>query len=221
MPQKIKRINLGAVNCYLVETETGFILVDTGFADKRTILEKEMESSGCTPGKLDLIILTHGDIDHTGNGAYLRQKYGVKIAIHGADAGMVESGRLLTDRRVTSLFLRMMQWLFKSRFTKMMADFERFKPDLTLEEGQNLSGDGFKARVLHIPGHTPGSIAILTEGGDLICGDILQNYYHPQVSAIISDAAELAASIERLKNLPVQTVFPGHGQPFQMSEFVK
>jgi len=221
MPQEIKTINLGGVNAYLVKTGTSFILVDTGFADNRAVLEKEMQSAGCAPGNLNLIILTHGDIDHTGSAAYLRKKYGAKIAIHRADVEMVENARLLTDRKVTSPLLRIIQWTFKSNFTKMMANFECFAPDLYLDEGQNLGEYGFEAGVLHIPGHTPGSIAILTASGDLFCGDTLQNYIKPQAAVIVSDVVQLAASIKRLKELPVQTVFPGHGKPFRMSLLVK
>jgi hydroxyacylglutathione hydrolase len=98
MRQEIKTINLllpyhlGSVNCYLIETETGYILIDTGGSNKRTDLEKELESAGCQPGYLKLIVLTHGDFDHTGNAAYLRKKFGTTIAMHDDDSGMVERG---------------------------------------------------------------------------------------------------------------------------------
>ncbi len=63
MTSEIKTINLGLVNCYLVKTGDGFFLIDTGWATKRTELEKELESAGCKPGNLKLVILTHGDSD--------------------------------------------------------------------------------------------------------------------------------------------------------------
>jgi len=60
---------LGTVNCHLIETDTGYILIDTGCSNKRTELEKELESAGCKPDNLKLIVLTHGDFDHTCNAA--------------------------------------------------------------------------------------------------------------------------------------------------------
>ena len=39
-------------------------------------------TAGCKLGSLKLIVLTHGDFDHTGNAAYLRHKYAIKIAMH-------------------------------------------------------------------------------------------------------------------------------------------
>jgi len=75
-----------------METDAGFILIDTGCSNKRVELEKRLESAGCKPGDLKLIVLTHGDFDHTGNAAYLRKKFGAKIAMHHEDSGMVERG---------------------------------------------------------------------------------------------------------------------------------
>ncbi len=45
-----------------------------------------------TGNRLKLIVLTHGDFDHTGNAVYLRQRLGAPIAIHAGDAGMPERG---------------------------------------------------------------------------------------------------------------------------------
>ena len=105
MPQEIKTIrlplpyHLGSVNCYLIATDTGNILIDTGGSNKRTDLEKELESAGCKPGNLKLIVVTHGDFDHTGNAAYLRKKFGTKIAMHADDSGMLEHGDMFWNRK--------------------------------------------------------------------------------------------------------------------------
>ena len=96
MPQEIKTIRLplpfhiGSVNCYLIKTDTGYILIDTGSSNQRASLEKELDRLGCQPGNLKLIVITHGDFDHTGNAAYLRTKFTTKIAMHDDDAGMEE-----------------------------------------------------------------------------------------------------------------------------------
>jgi hypothetical protein len=64
MPQEIKTIrlllpyHLGSVNCYLIETDIGYILIDTGGSNKRTDLETELASAGCKPSYLKLIVLT-------------------------------------------------------------------------------------------------------------------------------------------------------------------
>jgi len=97
---------------------------------------------------------------------------------------------------------------------------ERFKPDLYIDEGYDLSEYGLDAKVLHIPGHSKGSIGILT-GGDLFCGDLFENKDKPVLSSIMDDLSAANASVEKLKKLRIKTVYPGHGKPFSMEHFMK
>ncbi len=200
---------LGTVNCYLVETGTGFILIDTGASNKRAELEKELAGVGCTPGNLDLIVLTHGDFDHTGNAAYLRERFGARIAMHKDDSGMAEHGDMFWNRTSGSTLLRILAPIL-FRFPKS----SRFTPDFYLEDGDALSPFGFEARVLSIPGHSKGSLGILTVGGDLFCGDLLENTDKPAPNSIMDDPAACEASIGKLQGFHINTVYPGHGNPF-------
>ncbi|MFW5727599.1 MAG: MBL fold metallo-hydrolase [Spirochaetia bacterium] len=207
---------LGTVNCYLIKTDTGYILIDTGCSNNRTELEKELERAGCKPGNLKLIVLTHGDFDHTGNAAHLRKKFCLKIVIHNGDSGMVEREDMFWNRRKGNIFLRIIvRILF--RFGKK----ERFKPDFYIDEGCDFSDYGFDAKVLHIFGHSKGSIGILTADGNLFCGDLLENEDKPVLNSIMDDLTEANASIEKLKKFEVSTVYPGHGKSFPMEMFIK
>ena len=205
-----------SVNCYLVRTGDGFILIDTGRTNKRGAIEKQLESAGCQPGNLTLIVLTHGDFDHCGNAAYLRKKFGTKIAMHKGDSGMVERGDMLWNRNKQNILIRI---IFKLFFRLSKSD--RFKPDLYIDEGYDFSRYGFDAKVLDIPGHSQGSIGILTAGGDLFCGDLLANVAKPEIWSIIDDSVAAYASVEKLKRLQINIVYPGHGQPFPMELFMK
>jgi len=222
MPQEIKIISLllpyklGSVNCYLIQTDTGYILIDTGGSNKRAELEKELESAGCKPGYLKLIVLTHGDFDHAGNAAYLRKEFDTKIAMHDDDSGMVERGDMFWNRKKGNILFRMIAPLL-FRFSKS----NRFKPDFYINEGYDLSEYGFDAQVLYIPGHSKGSIGILTAGGDLIGGDLLENTDKPALNSIMDDSTAANASVEQLKSLEIIAVYPGHGKPFPMEQFIK
>ena len=219
MPKETKTISLslpfrmGSVNCYLIETDTGYVLIDTGGSNSRKELVKELESAGCKPGLLKLILLTHGDFDHAGNAAYLRNAFGGKIAMHSADAGMVERGDMFVNRKRPNIIIRMLLPIF-SRF----GSSERFAPDLLVEDGDGLSEYGFDARVISIPGHSKGSIGILTAEGDLFCGDLLENTRGPVLNSLIDNLAEARDSLQRLESLNIQMVYPGHGQPFPMRQ---
>ncbi len=220
MPHEVKPISLGGVNSYLVKTGADLILIDTGFASKRAVLDREMEKEGCKPGNLKLIILTHGDADHAGNGAYLREKYGAPIAMHPDDWGMVERGDMGWNRKAKPDKISMVFRIMGPLIMLMggSAKFDLFKPDLAVDEGFDLSEYGFDAKVLHIPGHSKGSIGVLTAGGDLFCGDLL---YNMPGFFIADDAAAYNASLKRLSSLGIKTVYPGHGKPFSLELFMK
>ncbi len=222
MAQKVRTITLampyrlGGVNCYLVQTRAGYILIDTGSSNQRRELESELGNAGCEPGLLKLITLTHGDFDHIGNAAYLRNRFGAEIAMHGDDAGMAERGDMFWNRRSGNALLRRIAPIL-FRFPRS----DRFTPDIQLNEGFDLSPYEFDARILTIPGHSKGSVGILTTGGNLFCGDLLTNRGEPALNDIIDDLAAAQASVERLKSLGIQTIYPGHGEPFTMETFLQ
>jgi glyoxylase-like metal-dependent hydrolase (beta-lactamase superfamily II) len=209
-------INLGSVNCYLVTTGSGYILIDTGGTNKRRDLENGLEIAGCLPGNLTLIVLTHGDFDHTGNAAYLRKKFATKIAMHPADSGMAEQGDMFWNRKKPNFLIKMITPIL-FRFSES----ERFIPNIVLEDGTDLSEYGFDAQVLYIPGHSKGSIGILTAGGDFFCGDLLENTNGPGLNSIMDDVETANASVEKLKGFDINTIYPGHGKPFPMDLFIQ
>jgi hydroxyacylglutathione hydrolase len=209
-------LKLGHINCYLIETDAGYILIDTGGSNKRAALEKELENTGCRPDNLKLILLTHGDFDHAGNAAYLRHKFGSKIAMHVKDSSMVERGDMFLNRKRPNILVRKLVPIL-SGFGKA----ERFTPDLYLDDGDEFSEYGFGARVICIPGHSPGSIGILTAGGDLFCGDLFENTAEPVLNSLMDDLAAAHASLEKLQNLEINIVYPGHGEPFSLETFKK
>lgn len=203
-----------SVNCYLVRLEDGFVLIDTARRGQRARVENALDRAGCRPGNLHLIVLTHGDFDHCGNAAYLRQKFSTRIAMHRDDLGMVEKGDMFWNRKQPNPFMKRIFDLFIS-----LSPADRFTPDLWLKEGDELSAHGLDARVIELPGHSKGNIGILTADGDLFCGDLLGNLGKPAIWSLVDDAVVMAASVEKLKDLPIETVYPGHGQSFPMAAF--
>jgi hydroxyacylglutathione hydrolase len=232
MATQIKVINLGGVNCYLLSAGDGFVLIDTGFAGKRGQLAKELENAGCRPGNLKLIILTHGDIDHAANAAYLREKFAAKIAMHRDDAGMVEDGNMGRSRKarpdkISIIGLMIILLGNVSTILTLSNKFEKFTPDLYVEDRQSLSEYGIDASVICLPGHSKGSIGILTPEGDpsvasgqaLFCGDLLWNIRKPGLHFLVDDLAAHTSSTQKLKGMNIKTVYPGHGSPFSMEKF--
>jgi hydroxyacylglutathione hydrolase len=205
------------VNSYLVKTDNGYFLIDTGITKKRGQLEKQLNEAGCRPGDLKLIIITHGHLDHVGNAAYLRDKYGAKIAMHSGDSKMVETGDMFVDAR-GGILIGLIGVLMK---TLGLSDYEKIKPDIYLEDDQDLSAYGLNAKVIHTPGHSNGSISVLTAEGDLFCGDLFNNNGKPEKASLIQDSQLLDTSVERIGALGIATIYPGHGKPFRMEQLTE
>lgn len=235
MNQEIIRIDLQGVNCYLGKEGGNFILFDTGgpltldptFTDRSEALIKELERLGCKPGNLKLILLTHGDIDHVGNAVTIRDRFQTQIAMHPGDLELVESPTLEKMMRsfnyrspIYKLIFRIMKKQIARISEKILTVFKTFSPDIMVTEGDSLLQYGFNAKVLHIPGHTAGSIGILTENNDLIAGDIMINLKKPGIAPNANDFKILEESMKRIKLLNLNMIYPGHGLPFRMSDLL-
>jgi len=198
-------------NCYLVKNDQNYILIDTGLRSKRKTLLKELEKYGCHLGNLKLIIITHGDFDHTGNCAFFQTKFRCPIAIHKEDSPMVERGDMFINRTKGNKSLRIL--------INKVFNFERFTPDLLLEDGNTLQNYGINATIFHIPGHSKGSIGILTADGHFFCGDLFDNTKTPEINPIMDNPEEALKSVIKLKALEIKEIYPGHGKPFSVIEF--
>ncbi|MDR6972864.1 glyoxylase-like metal-dependent hydrolase (beta-lactamase superfamily II) [Leifsonia shinshuensis] len=94
-------------------------------------------------------------------------------------------------------------------------------PTATLEDGDTVDLGDRRLRALHLPGHTRGSLCLFDEeagalfSGDVIYDDILLDDLHE------SDVDQYVATMLRLQDLPVQTVYPGHGDPFDRARMLE
>ncbi len=184
----------GANNCYLIETIKGFILIITGKKINYTKLHEVLSSKGCISTHINLIIFTSFSSSNYKSYAYLKEKYNADIAMHILDR------ELLNEPQKTSV-ARMIKNLLQSK------PETTFEPDLIIDEGFNLSDYGLNARVLYVPGISK-SVGILTDNGELFCDDLKELDDHKQPAQNMN-----AGYLERLKNLLVATVYPGHGDP--------
>jgi len=217
---EINIITLKNVNCYLIKFNEGYILIDTGYTKNRIQVQEKINDLGCKPGALKLILITHGDFDHIGNVAYLQKKYGAKVAMHHDDLGMAEHSNMFWNRtginRILKKLIQIMLILSRLKLKKV----DRFTPDIFLEDGDDLSDHGFNAKVIHVPGHSKGSIGFLTSNGDLFCGDLLENLKKPVEGSLIDNKDESNASISKLKEIALKKIYPGHGEPFSFEDYL-
>lgn len=187
-------------NVYLVVTEDGLLLVDSGMRGNAKRILAFTKSLGHQPRDLRFIVLTHCDMDHVGSVAKLKELTGAQVAIHELDAPVLSG-----DQRPQKGGL-VMAVLHRLLFRSVV-------PDLLLNDGDTI--DGF--HVMHVPGHTAGSLVLYRDDGVVFSGDALLSNKHGQVRSpdprLALDRTEALASAERIKALPIKLLLTGHGSP--------
>ncbi|MEA4895863.1 MAG: MBL fold metallo-hydrolase, partial [Oscillospiraceae bacterium] len=183
------------------------ILIDTcNYKDGPKILERIMGKN------VRLILLTHGHFDHVSSAKYLSKRLGVPIALSAEDVPIIGKGEdsILLG---TTLLGRASSLVSKPVLRK--STYSYFEPDIMLEDGQDLSEYGVKARVVALPGHTKGSVGVLTDDGDIIVGDAMFNVFRPTVARIFENEKAMRQSVERIKKSGAKTIYVGHGNPIK------
>jgi glyoxylase-like metal-dependent hydrolase (beta-lactamase superfamily II) len=177
-------------NCYIVYCRETLecALIDPG-------AEAERIFSAVTALKLrpTLLLNTHGHIDHTGANRDITERYGVPFRIHAGDLELLQS----TDYVELSL---------------MLGARQSPAPDSFLNEGDEVAVGRQSLRVIHTPGHTPGSVS-LYGNGLLFSGDTLFCGGFGRTDLPGGSWKDLKRSIEEhIMVLPEETVvLPGHG----------
>lgn len=195
-----------AGNVYLLAGEQT-TLVDTGMPGTASRILDYVQGLGRAPGDVTRIVLTHYHVDHLGSTAALKERTGAKVLAHPGDAPVI-SGEEPHPPPNQAL----MRVLF--RIVPAMSRFDPVTPDVLLEDGAELDILG-GATVVHVPGHTPGAIALhLPEKRLLICGDAIDNRggnLGAPPSPFTVDQDQAIASIRRMAELDFDVLCPGHG----------
>jgi glyoxylase-like metal-dependent hydrolase (beta-lactamase superfamily II) len=187
-------------------TDERLTLIDAGMVGSRLALDRYLRRIGREMEELDLVICTHGHPDHIGGlRELIAARPGITIAMHPADiAGLTVTLRQALDRSLEASVRRGQLINF---LTPAPAALEPLEDGTTLDVGGGL-------RVIHTPGHTPGSICLFAvRGRVLFTGDVLQVRRGRLVhaSAFFShDLAESRASVARLLELDVAAIAFSH-----------
>ena len=190
---------LYATNCWIIATGIGAecIIVDPGMPDISIEIEAIISEKKLKPVAS---LLTHGHLDHTFSIKPLADGYGISAYIHSEDRRAISNPELLHGSDFARNFIE---------------GHEFFEPKsvVDLKNGEVLNFVGLHIKVIHSPGHTPGSLMFVVNDELLISGDVL---FAGSIGRTDTPLGSMESMQKTLKNkvLPLDDslrVLPGHG----------
>ncbi len=174
-------------------------LVDVGHVGRRTVLEEALSRRGLTPADIDVTVMTHAHWDHNQNFDLF---YNAPVLIHGVERKYAHKPH--RNDWATP------QW------TGVMVDHHPIVQEV--EEGYEIEPG---VSIIHTPGHSPGSIAVMVETDMGLCavtGDVLHFAgvaITKQNPLVFWNEVEARKSIERIVE-SADNIYPGHDRPFRL-----
>lgn len=213
---RVETLSLTASQAYLIHSPRP-LLVDVGLERDQPRVLRALDRHGLSPHDLGAIILTHAHADHAGAIAGIATRSGAPVIAGASDLGVIRAGGESGSAPVTSL-RRLL-----GRFG-LVQSYPPLPPEarvVSVSEELSLSAFGAHGRIMPVPGHTSGSIAVVLETGDAFAGDMVIGGYalgrinrtRPVDHFIHSNRAWNHASLALLLATQAHTWYLGHGGP--------
>jgi len=216
----IHRLGSGLVNSYLIEEAGQVTIIDAGMPGHWSALAPELGLMGRSISDVRAIVLTHGHSDHVGFAERARVEAHIPIRVHADDAALARGeapnpgkggGPMRIGPLVRFLVYGVRHGALRTKNPKEVSTFD---------DGAALDLPG-GPRVILLPGHTPGSVALHMASLDaLFVGDaiatesVTSGATGPMIAPFSADRALAVASLHRLDGLEADWLLPGHGQPW-------
>ena len=221
----VHRLSNVYTNWYLIEDGGRLTVLDAGLPRDWRHFQAALSRLGFATSDIDAVLITHHHRDHAGNAERLRSA-GARVFSHPEDAPYLRGEQRFSDRGIVRYIWRPWYAAYIARY--VARGILRTPPIVQLDEledGEAVDVPG-SPRVLHAPGHTPGSCALFLEDRSLLfTGDTLvtldvargpRGRQGPQVvrGPHTGDAELAAQSLDVLAGTKARTLLPGHGEPW-------
>jgi glyoxylase-like metal-dependent hydrolase (beta-lactamase superfamily II) len=186
---------------YMIDAGGELVLIDSGAGESSSQLIDNINALGFNPQQLKVIIATHAHIDHIGALSYFQDKYYVKLISHEMDTTAIETGKGTGAE------------LYGVPYQPCQIDIRISKAEESLTFGP------YQFKLIHIPGHTPGSIAIYVDMEKRVLFG--QDIHGPYIPAWGADLAQACSSLQKLIDVKADILCEGHFGIYQPASEVK
>lgn len=192
-----------SMDCCVYLIDAGeLVLIDSGAGRSLNRIADNIQTLGFEPEKISTVIATHSHIDHIGSLHDIQHTYGAKVIANKGDADAIESG------------IKVGAEYYGVKYKPCIVDIKIEGPDNTL----NIGSHEFK--LIHIPGHTPGSIAVALSIADklVLFGQDIHGPYHANWGGEPEKAIE---SLKILRDTGADILCEGHYGVIKPAEKVR
>lgn len=199
----------GRSNSYLVSSDNGNVLVDTGVESAFIQLQKNMDQLRLTNKNIDVLVLTHTHFDHCQNACAIREQEKCILVMGEKEACYSLSGYTPLPNGtfpITRIISKLGNRIGQSRF-----GYKPFVADKLINSTLNL--DDYNLTLIPTSGHSQGSISVIIDNEIAIVGDTLFGVFRNWVFPPFADDIDgMLKSWEILLNTTCNTFLPGHGK---------
>lgn len=201
------------VYLYLLRGERN-VVIDTGIVPApRRDLEPVLKQHGLALSDIALILNTHGHPDHTGGNATIQAAGGAEIYLHKAEEPFLNDLENIFDLYSAPVFEAMGADLSAEKRAFLAGAGPALSADRFLDDGDVIEvGSGIELQVIHLPGHSNGSIGFYwADEAVLFSGDAVSGLHVGEGKLpIILDILAYMKSLQRLREMPIRLLLCGH-----------
>jgi hydroxyacylglutathione hydrolase len=215
---KIIKILSGRSNVFLLTNGDKNILIDTSPANKWRKLERRLRKHHID--HIEYLILTHSHYDHTGNTSRIKSRFGSQVILHRNEEYYLKTGEIIVPKGTNPVTRFIINYL-ASKVTDQLK-FEPCQPDILVDSDFDLAGFGFNGRIVHTPGHSPGSVSIIIDDELAFVGDTMFGIFWWTVfPPFADDATQMVNSWTVLLATKCSIFLPSHGSSKNRTQLQK
>jgi hydroxyacylglutathione hydrolase len=205
---RIIRVLAGRSNVFLLTNGKKNILIDTSPKFMRRKLDKGLRKLNVT--LIDYLILTHTHFDHAANAFWIKEKYQAKVFVHKSESSYLTNGENIIPQG-TNLITRTLVSLLGKMFLSR-AKYQPCQYDILVDTEFDLDEAGFNARIIHTPGHSPGSMSVIIDDEIAVVGDAMFGIFKWSVfPPYANDVKQMIKSWGILLETKCSVFVPAHG----------